>query len=77
MSKKLTSEELSNLQELNNSFTQSKVKLGDLELQKTEVFVKVQQIKKSFAELEKKLIEKYGEQSVINLQTGEVSEKKE
>jgi hypothetical protein len=77
MSKKLTSEELSNLQELNNSFTQSKVKLGDLELQKTEVLVKVQQIKKSFAELEKKLIEKYGEQSVINLQTGEVSEKKE
>lgn len=77
MSKKLTSEELSNLQELNNSFTQSKVKLGDLELQKTEVLVKVQQIKKSFGELEKKLIEKYGEQSVINLQTGEVSEKKE
>lgn len=77
MSKKLTSEELSKLQELNNSFTQSKISLGDLELQKENIIGKIKEIKSNFVELEKELIKKYGEESVINLQTGEVTEKKE
>jgi hypothetical protein len=77
MSKKLTSEELSKLQELNNSFTQSKISLGDLELQKESIIGKIKEIKSKFVELEKELIKKYGEESVINLQTGEVTEKKE
>jgi len=77
MSKKLTSEELGNLQELNNSFTQSKISLGDLELQKENIIGNIKQIKSKFVELEKELIKKYGEESVINLQTGEVTEKKE
>jgi len=45
MSKKLTSEELSKLQELNNSFTQSKISLGDLELQKENIIGKIKEIK--------------------------------
>jgi hypothetical protein len=77
MSKQLTSEELSKLQELNNSFTQSKISLGDLELQKENIIGKIKEIKSKFVELEKELIKKYGEESVINLQTGEVTEKKE
>jgi hypothetical protein len=77
MSKKLTSEELSKLQELNNSFTQSKISLGDLELQKENIIGKIKEIKSKFVELEKELIKKYGEESVINLQTGQVTEKKE
>jgi len=77
MSKKLTSEELSKLQELNNSFTQSKISLGDLELQKENIIGKIKEIKSKFVELEKELIKKYGEESVINLQTGEVTKKKE
>ena len=77
MSKKLTSEELSKLQELNNSFTQSKISLGDLELQKENIIGKIKEIKSKFVELEKELIKKYGEDSVINLQTGLVTEKKE
>jgi len=77
MSKQLTSEELGNLQELNNSFTQSKISLGDLELQKENIIGNIKQIKSKFVELEKELIKKYGEESVINLQTGEVTEKKE
>jgi len=77
MSKQLTSEELGNLQELNNSFTQSKISLGDLELQKENIIGKIKEIKSKFVELEKELIKKYGEESVINLQTGEVTEKKE
>ena len=77
MSKKLTSEELSKLQELNNSFTQSKISLGDLELQKENIIGKIKEIKSKFVELEKELIKKYGEESVINLQTGQVTEKEE
>jgi hypothetical protein len=77
MSKKLTSEELNELQQLNNSFTQAKISLGDLELQKGEIIGNIKQIKSKFVELEKELIKKYGEDSVINLQTGLVTEKKE
>jgi hypothetical protein len=77
MSKQLTSEELSKLQDLNNSFTQAKISLGDLELQKENIIGNIKQIKSKFVELEKELIKTYGEESVINLQTGEVTEKKE
>ena len=75
--KKVTQEELTKLQELNNSFTQSKISLGDLELQKENIIGKIKEIKSKFVELEKELIKKYGEESVINLQTGQVTEKKE
>jgi hypothetical protein len=74
---KLSKEELSKLQELNNAFTQAKISLGDAEIQKVEILTSIQVIKKEFANLEKELIKNYGEQSVINLQTGEVTDKKE
>jgi hypothetical protein len=73
----LSKEELTNLQELNNSFTQAKISLGDTELQKATILSGIQKIKSDFAKLENELIKKYGEDSVINLQTGEVAEKKE
>ncbi|QDP56128.1 MAG: hypothetical protein GOVbin3205_71 [Prokaryotic dsDNA virus sp.] len=76
-SKKLSQEELSSLQELNKSFTQSKISIGDLEIQKEGLISKVKLIKAQFVKLEQELIKKYGDQSVINLQTGEVTEKKE
>ena len=76
-SKKLSQEELSSLQELNKSFTQSKISIGDLEIQKEVLISKVKLIKAQFVKLEQELIKKYGDQSVINLQTGEVTEKKE
>ncbi len=76
-SKKLTQEELTNLQELNNLFTQAKISLGDTELQKVTILSGIQKIKSDFATLENELIKKYGDQSVINLQTGEVTDKKE
>lgn len=76
-SKKLSQEELSSLQELNKSFTQSKISIGDLEIQKEGLISQVKLIKAQFVKLEQELIKKYGDQSVINLQTGEVTEKKE
>ena len=74
---KLSKEELSKLQELNNAFTQAKISLGDAEIQRVGILTSIQEIKKEFSALENELIKNYGDQSVINLQTGEVTDKKE
>jgi len=73
--KNLETKELQNLQELNSNFVKLKTQLGDLELQKQLVIEQVSFIKSDFAYLEKNLIKKYGENSVINLQSGEITEK--
>ena len=73
--KNLEKKELQNLQELNSNFVKLKTQLGDLELQKQLVIEQVSFIKSDFADLEKSLIKKYGENSVINLQSGEITEK--
>lgn len=75
--KQLTADELSKIQELNAEFTRAKIALGDIELNKQAILAKIDMIKAEFAENEKVLIDKYGENAVINIQTGEVTEKKE
>jgi len=74
---KVTEEELKKIQELNADFTKSKNALGDLELQKQNVFQHIDMLRKEFAFNEKSLIEKYGEDAVINIQTGEVTKKQD
>ena len=74
---KLEAEELKSLQSLHTQFSQMKVMLGDLELKKGEVMEDIKHLKSLFADAETKLIEKYGPNSVINLQSGEVTEKKD
>ena len=49
--------------------------LGDLELQKQVVLENVSEVKKNFTHLENELIQKYGDNSVINLETGIITEK--
>ena len=63
------------LQTLNSDFVNLKTQLGDLELQKHLVVEKVQEVRSQFGKLEKELVEKYGENTTINLQTGELKEK--
>jgi len=72
---KVTEEELKKIQELNADFTKSKNALGDLELQKQNIFQHIDMLRKEFSLNEKSLIEKYGEDAVINIQTGEVTKK--
>tara|TARA_R110001606_G_C15334821_1_gene645942 strand:+ start:175 stop:417 length:243 start_codon:yes stop_codon:yes gene_type:complete len=69
--------ELKLLQELNSNFQQIKNKLGDLELQKQMVLENVSEIRNQFKSLESELIEKYGDNSVINLETGIITKKTE
>ena len=73
--KKVKKEQLEKLQQLNSDFVKAKTQLGDLEIQKSMIISSVQEIRSQFAELEQSLMKKYGENSVINLQTGEIKEK--
>ncbi len=73
--KNLEKQELEKLQTLNSDFVNLKTQLGDLELQKHLVVEQIQSVRTEFGTLEKELITKYGENTVINLQTGERKEK--
>ncbi len=73
---KLTQEELETLNAMNKEFTTMKVQLGELEIQKASMMQTVNVLRARFAQEEEKLIKKYGEDSVINLQTGDVSKNK-
>jgi hypothetical protein len=73
--KKLTEEELTVLQEMQSTFTKMKITLGDLEIKKQSLLKEVDGLKEAFMTNEKMLIVKYGENAVINMQTGEITEK--
>lgn len=73
----LTKEELSKVQEMNADFTKAKTALGDLELQKQNIIRHIDAMRKEFGDHEQMLINKYGADSVINLQTGEVTKKEQ
>ena len=75
--KKIEEQELKQLQELNTEFAKLKTNLGDLTLQKHGVCLRVEEIKSEFQKAEKSLMDKYGQNSVINLETGEVKPKEE
>jgi hypothetical protein len=75
--KKIEEQELKQLQDLNAEFAQLKTNLGDLTLQKHGICLRVEEIKSEFQKAEKSLMDKYGQNSVINLETGEVKPKEE
>jgi hypothetical protein len=72
----LEKNELEKIQEMNNEFTKMKMALGDAELQKHQIIAAISELKTSFAIHEKALIDKYGVVTVINIQTGEITQKK-
>jgi len=71
----VTQEELGKIQELNAEFNKVKMAIADVELQKQTFIRIVDEIKAQFSEHERLLIEKYGENAIINIQTGEVTQK--
>ena len=72
---KLTEEELKKLREATDSLNKVKLALGNLEVQKLEYYGQINALTQQFNKLELELIEKYGKDSVINIQTGEVKKK--
>lgn len=71
----LTQEELGQIQEMNNDFNKAKMAIGELEMNKYNLMNHVEMIKREFAQHEQALIAKYGADSVVNMQTGEVTQK--
>ena len=71
----VTDEELKNIREMNGDFSKAKMNLGDLELQKQSLIKYIDSIKDVFTKHEKILMEKYGEDAVINIETGEITKK--
>jgi|GEM_PF-1488244 len=73
---KLSKEELQTLTDLNKEFVEKKVQLGDAVIVQSGLLQEVSVIRAKFAQEEQELIKKYGADSVINLQTGEVTKNK-
>jgi hypothetical protein len=74
---KLEATELEQIQSAREKFNQAKMTLGDIELNKQVVLNDIENIKNDFKKLETALIEKYGADSTINMQSGEVTKKTE
>jgi hypothetical protein len=74
-SKKLTESELTKVQSVLNEFNQLKMQLGDAELSKVAILKKVDTLKEDYVSIEKELSEKYGPDSQIDLQTGDIIDK--
>jgi hypothetical protein len=72
---KIKDQELDNLQTLTAEFNKLKTQLGDLTLQKHGICLRVEELKKEFQTLESQLMDTYGSDSIINMETGEVSKK--
>ena len=75
--KKIKDQELKYLQDLSVEFNKIKTQLGDITLQEHGLVLQVQEIKLQFQQAEKGLMETYGENAVINLETGEVKDKED
>ena len=73
--KKVTDNELKQIQTMLNAFNQLKLKLADTELSKQMVLNQITDLKKDYSDVESKLTEKYGIDNKIDVQTGVITEK--
>ena len=72
---KLETEELNFIKESTAKLNNAKSILGELEIKKYEILSQIDSLKKEYQTREKQLIENYGLDSVINMETGEVTKK--
>ena len=71
---KLEENELTKIQSMLNAFNQLKMQIGDAELAKSAIIKQVETLKDEYAEVEKELAEKYGNDAQIDVKTGEIIE---
>ena len=74
---KLSKEELQKIQSLNQQFVETKVQLADIVYNEKVLIDKLDSLKQQFASVEQQLIQKYGENSTIDLKDGTVTPSKE
>tara|TARA_B110000977_G_scaffold199432_1_gene286807 strand:- start:8800 stop:9042 length:243 start_codon:yes stop_codon:yes gene_type:complete len=66
--------ELTRIQKLVSEFNQLKIQLGDTVITQNKLLTDVSNLKLEYATQEQVLIEKYGSDAIINIQTGEITE---
>jgi hypothetical protein len=69
---KLTKEELDILQDLVTNYNNVKIKIADTFIAQDALLKEIEIMKASYGIEEKKLLEKYGDDTIINVQTGEI-----
>jgi len=74
--KKLEQKELDTLKESMRQYNECKLQLGETVLQQQSLMSKVEVIKRESKSYEDLLIKKYGQDTVINIETGEVKPSK-
>tara|TARA_R100001443_G_scaffold100187_2_gene107480 strand:+ start:1892 stop:2152 length:261 start_codon:yes stop_codon:yes gene_type:complete len=74
---KLSKEQLKNVQDLQTEFSNQKIMLGDLVYKQSLVIKKIDELKEQFVTMEAALIKEFGQDSVIDLKTGEVKPKED
>lgn len=75
--KELTAEELTSLQQLLSAFNQAKIQLADATMVQQDALDAVMASKTGFGKMEEKLVEKYGKDVSVNVQTGAITHKKD
>lgn len=73
----LTTEELDKLKSIIAEDGKIKAQIGALELQKQVLFAAAAELNKTYVDHEKELVEKYGQNLNINIETGEITPKEE
>ena len=71
----LTKEELEAIQQMNAEYNRLRLNIADLEMQKHSVLMVLDSLREKFSNHERLLIERYGEDAVINMKTGEITKK--
>ena len=72
---KLNKEELEYIRQAEVDFKKKKSEISDLEIRKHYLIDEIKDIQRQFSGFEAELIKKYGEDSVIDMSTGEVKKK--
>lgn len=72
---KLEEQEFEKLKELNTALVRLKLSIADVEIRKHALLRESDGLRTLMLEQEQELINKYGPDSVINMQTGEVTQK--
>lgn len=72
---KLEEKEFEQLKDFNTVISRLKTSIADAEIRKHSLLMETDHVRTLMLEQEKQLIEKYGIGSVINMQTGEVTQK--
>ena len=71
----LSKEELETIQQMNAEFNRLRLNISDLEMQKHSVLMMLDSLREKFSNHERLLIDRYGADAVINMQTGEITNK--